>query len=130
MFIKREELIDKTVIGIDGNVIGKVSDIMISLQGKVGLAVKTKDGDEIVVEASDISAAGEYILCRLTLVQAKDKYMRTKMAPTAWQHSPTQPAPPQQTGPIQASIGPSCPSCGHVNPPGARFCERCGTRLA
>ncbi len=130
MFIKREELIDKTVIGIDGNAIGKVSDIMISLQGKVGLAVKTKDGDEIVVEASDISAAGEYILCRLTLAQARDKYMRAKMAPSALQQSPTQPVPTQPVPGMQAQVGPTCPSCGHVNPPGARFCERCGTRLA
>ena len=36
--------------------------------------------------------------------------------------------PAAQAGPAQAS-GAVCPSCGHVNPQGAKFCLECGTKL-
>src|SRR5262249_6050094 len=29
-----------------------------------------------------------------------------------------------------AAFPPTCPSCGHANPPGAKFCSNCGTSLA
>jgi sporulation protein YlmC with PRC-barrel domain len=141
MYFKRGELVDKIVIGADGNAIGTVTDILISLQGTVGLAVKTKNGEEIVVDAGDILTVGEYVLCKLNLTQAVEKHRRAKELSTTPQipaapPSPlpaapaTPPAPPQYVGPQPQAKGPTCPACGHVNPIGARFCERCGTRLA
>lgn len=29
----------------------------------------------------------------------------------------------------QQSAGTACPSCGHINPAGAKFCQECGTKL-
>lgn len=32
-------------------------------------------------------------------------------------------------GQPQQSAGTACPSCGHINPAGAKFCQECGTKL-
>lgn len=32
-------------------------------------------------------------------------------------------------GPAAGQSGNACPSCGHLNPPDAKFCQACGTRL-
>ena len=127
MYIKRNELVEKVVVGSDGNTIGKVSDIVVSLPGKIGLVVKTKEGEDIIIEASDVQAVGEYVLCRLTGPQAREKHLRGS-APPAPPAPGAAPLPPPTT-PYAPPTGPVCPSCGHVNPPGARFCERCGTKL-
>lgn len=34
-----------------------------------------------------------------------------------------------QAQPQQSAQGTACPSCGHMNPAGAKFCQECGTKL-
>ncbi|WP_233608638.1 SPFH domain-containing protein [Nocardia stercoris] len=43
--------------------------------------------------------------------------------------SATQPTPATEERPAQPNTGPQCTTCTTINPPGARFCMHCGTRL-
>lgn len=61
----------------------------------------------------------------------------TEEAPTPPETpTPSEAAPPEvvpqeapETPPAEAEVGIKCPSCGHQNPPNARFCENCGASL-
>src|SRR5690349_9879932 len=63
-----------------------------------------------------------------------EKYGRGNGSPPPTEPLPTEPRPPRRpaaapTGPIQPPPDGHCPADGTVNPPGSRYCMRCGRRL-
>ena len=155
--LKKEDLIGKIVINANGNSLGKVVDIGISVTGMGVLKVETRDGRVQDIEMSEVQAIGEYILLKPSAAPRVPQ-------PLGPQPSPGQPAPPppypsrqqgfslsrllglgrqQQTPPPPAAppsyppapappaSGPViCPHCRFTNPPGSRFCQNCGAQLS
>lgn len=105
-YVKREEVVGKSVIGPDGNSVGSVKDLAFSTKGDVGLVISKKDGAELTVSIRLASAIGEFVLL--------------SAAPTQSTSALPQSAPAAQM---------VCPSCKSKVRPGARFCGRCGYKL-
>ncbi|MDV3244727.1 MAG: zinc-ribbon domain-containing protein [Nitrososphaerales archaeon] len=110
-YVKREDVTGKKVITPDGNSLGVVKDLAFSTDGSVGLVVSKKDDSETVVPIRQTTAIGEFIL------------LSTKPAEKA------SPSPGPQPAPMSSSPT-ACPSCGKPVKPGAKFCGKCGYKLA
>ncbi|MEM2876251.1 MAG: zinc ribbon domain-containing protein [Candidatus Bathyarchaeia archaeon] len=108
---KREELVGKTVIGQDAYVSGKVKDLAVTEEGKLGLLVEEKDGREKVILFDDVHKIGDVVL------------LKTRGAPEAV------PRPTPMPSPQVAPATNLCPKCGWQNKPEAKFCIKCGRRL-
>ena len=50
--------------------------------------------------------------------------------PPVVSQQPVAPAPAPAVAAVTTEAGSPCPACGRVNPPGRRFCARCGHQLA
>jgi len=119
-FISREKLIGKQVIDLRASIIGTVKDISLGLGGErpeIALLVTSQLG-EVNVRWDSIQAVGDVII----LKEVFEKPTAPMPEPTAIPTPPTTVSPPTQRGLV-------CPSCGHSNSPGTRFCVRCGTKL-
>ena len=101
----------KKAITPDGNTFGTVKDIAFNIDGSVGLVITTPAGGEVILPIKQASAIGEFILL-------------SSSAPG--------PVPaPVQPRPVPQAAGPAvCPSCRNPIKPGAKFCGKCGYRLA
>jgi len=130
--ITREEVIGKLVINEKGYEVGKVVDIAISIEGTGILKVETEDGNVVEIPMTMIQAIGKYILLRPKKETTTPTF--PPPPPPTTGVSQQYPPPPVQQQPLPPSPPPEqqgivCPRCGHVNPPGARFCQNCGTPL-
>ncbi|WP_157255225.1 zinc ribbon domain-containing protein [Palaeococcus ferrophilus] len=101
-FFKREEVVGKLVITPRAEVIGKVTDIAIGLDGRVGLNVRTKSGEEIIVTLDEVDAIEDVILLKLKKEGEVD---------------------------VAKTKGKICPNCGKLNRETAKFCTNCGYPL-
>lgn len=108
--MKREEVIGKPIITCDARIIGKVSDFVVSVDGKVGISVKSESGEETVVAFDEVSALGDVILLKSPKAEAKQ----------------AMPASEEKVLPGERA----CPKCGRLNKPEAKFCTGCGTKLS
>jgi sporulation protein YlmC with PRC-barrel domain len=115
-YIKREDVVGKKVITPEGNLYGTVRDLAFSLKGDIGLVLAAKDQTEVTIPIRQISAFGEYLL----------------LASTPPPPAPPAPAPaPQPATKAKSQGGPRvCPSCGNPVSEGAKFCGKCGQKLA
>jgi len=108
-FIKREEVAGKLVVDQEARVLGKVTDLAVTYDGKAVITVgrETEEGvKEEVIPMDRVAAIGDVIL------------LKGEATPTV---QPT-PAPT----PTRIRI---CPNCGAENKPTAKFCIKCGTKL-
>jgi sporulation protein YlmC with PRC-barrel domain len=112
-YVRREDVVGKKAITPDGNTFGTVKDLAFSMKGDVGLVLSKADGSELTVPIQQASAIGEYILL--------------SAIPTTGQ-MPQQPQPAPKAAP-QAGLG-TCPNCGSQMKQGAKFCGKCGHKLA
>ena len=108
-FLKREEIIGRPIITCDARIVGKVSDIAVSVDGKVGISVKSESGEESLIAFDEVSALGDVVLLKSPKAEAK------QAIPTSEEKI----APGEKV----------CPKCGRVNKPEAKFCTGCGTKL-
>lgn len=113
-------MVDKTVIGPDGNTVGVVKDVAFSLDGKLGIVVDDGDGEERTLSVDEIQGVGEYVLLR-----------PDGTAPPPTVEAPTPPSATAAAAPKEpaSAEGTSCASCGRVNKAGSRFCGGCGNPL-
>jgi sporulation protein YlmC with PRC-barrel domain len=110
-YVKREEVVGKKAITPDGNIFGTVKDLAFSTKGGVGLVLSKKDESEVTVPIKQISAIGEFLLLSVPPPEVAVSESLAKPAPT--------------------SAGSRvCPSCGNQVGARAKFCGKCGNRLA
>lgn len=110
-YVRREDVTGKKAITPDGNSFGVVKDLAFSTDGSVGLVITRKDDSETVVPIRQTSAIGEFIL----------------LSAKPMEKAPAPPVPQPMAAPNPSS---TCPSCGKPVKPGAKFCGKCGYKLA
>jgi sporulation protein YlmC with PRC-barrel domain len=129
-YLKRESLVGKSVVSKNAVIIGTVSDLAVSVDGKVAIQVQRKtpsdgtDTADMFVGPDEIQAVGDVILLRTTSDMA-GKGMASAPAMPSAVPSTVMPPPP----PGSSSQGKTCQKCGFVNAPNAKFCIRCGAAL-
>lgn len=116
-FVRQEEVAGKTVVGSDGNPVGKVKELAFNLTGKPGFVVEGKAG-LVTISFDEVQAVGEYVILRGPGPGAAPTSARAAPAATS------QPAGASGAG------GFKCSSCGADNRTGAKFCRGCGRPLA
>ena len=99
----KEEVTGKSVIESTGRMIGKVKDVMFSLDGGVILIVEKKDGTEMQVPLSNVVGLSEFVI------------IRSEGLPDAR---------PLGISP-RGEVGPVCKFCGHEMSPGNVYCPDC-----
>jgi len=120
-YLKREQLVGKSVIASNAEIVGTVKDIAASIDGKVGLHVVRKSAsgagsEEVIINADEIQAMGDVVLLKPI------NSVTGKIPPRAQQPIP----PPFPTTTLQ---GKGCGRCGYVNGANSRFCIKCGMSL-
>ncbi len=143
-YLKREDVLGKLVIDADANSVGTVKDIAFSPTGEFAFVIQKKDSEEeVTISMSRVKKIGEFILL-------KEETQKTTTPSTR----PPQMTRPPYGGPIQVPPPPAgqppaqppaqvpgqapppaqgeaivCPVCGYPNPPGTKYCLRCGAPL-
>jgi sporulation protein YlmC with PRC-barrel domain len=131
-YLKREALIGKSVVSKNAEIIGTVSDLAVSLDGKVAIQVERKapadatSSNDLFVGPDEIQAVGDVILLKTTSDMA-GKGGSSMPAPAIPQPSSSTVMPPPPPG--VSSQGKTCQKCGYVNAPNAKFCIKCGAVL-
>ncbi|HDM26934.1 MAG TPA: zinc-ribbon domain-containing protein [Candidatus Bathyarchaeota archaeon] len=132
--IKDEELLGKLVIDHKAKIVGKVTDLGVSYDGKAVITVQSETPEGTKEEffyMDRIAAIGDVILLK------PPTEARTPITPV----TPAFPGPAPPSVPAPAKQIPSppppptservviCPVCGAKNRPTAKFCIKCGTKL-
>lgn len=116
-YLKRDEIVGKSVVSNNASIVGTVADLVVSMDGKIGLRVTPKSGtsgEEVIVGSDELQAIGDVILLK---PKSTD---RSTVASS-------QPAPPPF--PSATSQGKTCGRCGYVNGANSKFCIKCGNSL-
>jgi sporulation protein YlmC with PRC-barrel domain len=116
-YLKRDEIVGKSVVSGDGAIMGNAADLVASSDGKVGLKVESKSeaSGEIIILPEEIQAIGEVILLK-PKAQIQSSWSVTRQI-----------VPPPFPG--IASQSKSCGRCGYLNGPTSKFCIKCGNSL-
>jgi len=133
-YLKREALLGKSVVSKSAEIIGTVSDLAVSTDGRLAIQVQRKnpaasgDTSDLFIGAEDIQAVGDVVLLKSSSVGAPP------LAPSSPVVSPSYTSttsavvsPPPPPGMIPQSR--TCQKCGYVNAPNAKFCIKCGASL-
>ncbi|MGA2876406.1 MAG: PRC-barrel domain-containing protein [Nitrososphaerales archaeon] len=116
-YLKREQLVGKSVVSSNAEIVGTVRDIAVGIDGKVGLHVMRKSASgsesETIINADEIQAMGDVVL--LKPVNAASAKMPPRVQP-----------PPFPTTAPQAK---ACARCGYMNGASSKFCIKCGMSL-
>lgn len=116
-YLKRDEIVGKSVVSNNASIVGTVTDLVVSVDGKIGLRVAPKSGtsgEELIVGSDELQAIGDVIL-----LKPKPTDRSTVV--------PSQPAPPPF--PSVTSQGKTCVRCGYINGANSKFCIKCGNSL-
>jgi sporulation protein YlmC with PRC-barrel domain len=116
-YLKREQLVGKSVIASNAEIIGTVKDIVAAIDGKIGLHVIRKSAsgtgsEEVIINADEIQAMGDVVLLKPIITTPGKMH---QVIP-----------PPFPTITLQAK---PCGRCGYVNGANSRFCIKCGMSL-
>jgi sporulation protein YlmC with PRC-barrel domain len=109
-FLKREKVLGKEVIDEEGMKIGIVKDLAFSVDGKIAFVVEKPNKREVKFDIESINKIGDVILVKPREAKVTEK-LRSK--------------------PHVGEITIICPNpnCQYKNPPGRKYCEKCGIRL-
>ena len=130
-YLKRESLLGKSVVSRNAEIIGTVSDLAVSLDGKVAIQVQRKpsatgtNSEDMFIGPDEIQAVGDVILLKTTSDMAGK--VAASSAPTMQQTAPSAVMRPPPPG--VSSQGKTCQKCGYINAPNAKFCIKCGAAL-
>lgn len=144
-YLKREALIGKSVVSKSAEIIGTVSDLAISTDGRVAIQVQKKgetatDGsNDIFIGPEEIQAVGDVILLKSTsdtvgkpapvvtpTVVSTPSIVMTSPSVSSSSSSVSPPPPPGGSVPQSKT----CQKCGYVNSGNAKFCIKCGSSLS
>ncbi|MHB1867783.1 MAG: zinc-ribbon domain-containing protein [Nitrososphaerales archaeon] len=115
-YMKRDELVGKSVISDKAVIIGTVKDLAASTDGKIGLHVtrnSVSGSEEVIISADEIQAMSDVILLKPTTPHPVREYPQSMLPPLPG-------AIPQAR---------TCNRCGYGNGANSRFCIKCGTSL-
>lgn len=124
-YLTREDVVGKTVLGLDAKKVGTVKDLAISMDGKVALQIDTNDSakEPFFVRSEEIMAVGDVVLLRhSSSLAGKEVSIPSQNPPVLVPGGPTPLPPPPQ--------GKTCPRCNYLNGPSSRFCIKCGQSLS
>jgi len=127
-------ILKKQVVDSNGEIIGSVEDIIVTIGGEKPqalLSVRDEEGKETQVSFTDISAISEVVLL------SRDVAKGTRVVKPAEVFAPARPGevavtppPPPPPPPPTAPATKKCARCGFENRPDSKFCIKCGNRLA
>ncbi|HYB04195.1 MAG TPA: zinc-ribbon domain-containing protein [Nitrososphaerales archaeon] len=128
-YLKREALLGKPVVSKNAEIVGTVSDLAASTDGRMAIQVQRKNptssGDtDLFIGAEEILAVGDVILLKSAYSSVSSPVAPVPAPPAP---APTTVSPPPPPGGIPQSR--TCQKCGYVNAPNAKFCIRCGASL-
>jgi len=118
-YMKREELVGKSVISDRAVIIGTVKDLAASTDGKIGLHVTRKSvsgSEEVIISSDEIQAMGDVILLKPIAPSSVKEFSRSQQS-----------MPPPLPGGIPQMR--TCNRCGYGNGANSRFCIKCGMSL-
>lgn len=117
-YLKRDEIVGKSVVSAEGMILGTAADLVASSEGKVGLSVEPKPGTtgEMIIPPDEILAIGDLILL-------KPKGQVTEI----WRKTQPSTPPPFPSGGTDLK---NCSRCGYLNGSTSRFCIKCGNSIA
>jgi sporulation protein YlmC with PRC-barrel domain len=131
-YFKREDLLGKSVVSRNAEIIGTVADLAVSLDGRATIQVQRKattDTSELYIGSDEIQAVGDVVLLKTTSDMAgKGAPSQAVLAPSSGMASTASSV--SSTSYLSSSQGKSCPKCGFLNSPNAKFCIKCGTSLS
>ena len=119
-YYRRDELVRKDVYDVRARKVGSVVDVAFSKEGKTALVLK-KGSNELFVPFDAVQEIGDIILLNLETEEIEEKL--PKEASTQLKTGLSVRAPETQVERI-------CLKCRHGNAVTARFCVKCGTKLA
>jgi sporulation protein YlmC with PRC-barrel domain len=123
-------ILKKQVIDANGEVIGSVEDIIVTVGGdkpEALLSMRDGEGKETQVSFTDISAISEVVLLSKDIAKGTKAMKPAKaFAPTKPKKGATVPPPPPSTSPATKK----CSQCGFENRADSKFCIKCGNKLA
>jgi len=115
-FVPSQRFRGMQVIDVKGSMVGTVKDVGISIGEKdISLIVAAKTGVDLEIPWSNVQSIEDVILLN-----------KSVEVPAPAPMVPPPPPPPPSIAAPPTSV---CPSCKHVNPPHAKFCAKCGTKL-
>ncbi len=121
-FFQREELVGKLVIDQEAIIVGKIEDLAITENGKMGLMIK-REGEDVLIDLDDIQKIKDVVL-----LKPKEKVEEEPIPEEPTPEISTIAAEPEPE-PVKEVKTNVCPNCGHENKPTSKFCVKCGTVL-
>ena len=118
-YMKREELVGKSVVSDRAVIIGTVKDLAASTDGKIGLHVARKSAsgsEDVIISSDEIQAMGDVILLKPIAPYPIKEFSRSQQSMLP----PLPGAIPQMR---------TCNRCGYGNGVNSRFCIKCGMSL-
>lgn len=120
-YLKREQLVGKSVIAANAEIVGTVKDIAVAIDGKAGLHVTRKstsgtESAEVIINSDQIQAMGDVVLLKPVSTAPE------KISPRVQQPSP----PPFPSANL---LPKTCGRCGYANGANSKFCIKCGMSL-
>jgi sporulation protein YlmC with PRC-barrel domain len=148
-FLNREDVLGKSVIGLDAKLVGVVKDLAISTEGKVAIRIdaakddRESEAEDLYVGADEILAIGEVVLLRHSSALAGRQASILASSPTAsppTSYPSTVLVPPaypssrdftatSMSPPSSIANGRVCSRCNFLNSASSKFCIKCGNRL-
>jgi len=124
-FYKPGELSGKLVVDHEGMIVGKIRDIAVSSEGKMGIAITSAEGqglEEKIVFFDEISVIGDVVLLKAS--KETPDVVRVQTVSDDKLSEMAKPSLPQTLE--REKI---CSKCGLENRAGVDFCTRCGSQL-
>jgi len=114
-FVPSQRFRGMQVIDVKGSLVGTVKDVGISIGEKdISLIVGAKTGVDVEIPWANVQSIEDVILLN-----------KSVEIPAPAPMVPQPPPPPLMAAPPTLV----CPNCKAANPPHAKFCAKCGTKL-
>jgi len=104
-FFRKEDIAGKTVIESSGRELGKVKDVLVSLEGNVALVVEKQDGVDIRIPLARIMGISNVVIAK------------SEMAI---------PSASAGESAVASGLARACKYCGTSVPSGTAWCPNCG----
>lgn len=126
-FLSREQIVGKQVIDSGARSVGTVRDLAFDLVNReIALTVTLNDQQEFTITSSEVVGVGDVILL--------NKVIDLATTPPSVKRATTGPPPAEKAAAAPSAETPPkpglCKVCSFQNDEKAKFCIKCGTKLA